>query len=165
MDRSMSCSETEHEPIIIRMKVITVLLAEDHNVVRDGLLALLREQDDLEVIGTATNGSEAVALAGELRPEVVVMDISMPLLSGFEATRQILHAAPATFVVMLSAHAEDAYVERAMGLGASGYLLKKTAHLLPEAIREVHKGAPYFSSGVSRRFQKVAADSAPRLDC
>lgn len=134
------------------MNPITVLLAEDHMIVREGLLALLKLEADIQVVGEAENGRQAVSMAGTLEPDVVVMDIAMPLLNGMEATRQILHARPATKVLILSAHSDDAYVEEVMALGAAGYLIKQTAsHVLPEAIREVCKGRPFFSPVISRR--------------
>jgi len=134
------------------MNPITVLLAEDHMIVREGLLALLKLEADIQVVGEAENGRQAVSMASTLQPDVVVMDIAMPLLNGMEATRQILHARPATKVLILSAHSDDAYVEEVMALGAAGYLIKQTAsHVLPEAIREVSKGRPFFSPVISRR--------------
>ena len=136
------------------MKRISVLLAEDHTIVREGLLVLLELEDDIAVVGEAENGRQAVELTRKLCPDVVVMDIAMPLLNGLEATRQILQATPATKVLILSAHSDDAYVERAMAVGASGYLIKQTAaHTLPRAIREIHKGLPFFSPAISRRLQ------------
>lgn len=134
------------------MKPITVLLAEDHTIVREGLRALLKLEADIKIVGEAENGRQAVALASSLCPDVIVMDIAMPLLNGLEATRQIHQAAPATKVLMLSAHSDDAYVEQAMALGASGYLIKQTAaSVLPDAIREVHKGNTFFSPSISKR--------------
>lgn len=134
------------------MNPIKVLLVEDHLIVRQGLRALLKLEADIEVIAEAGNGRVAVTLASELQPDVVVMDIAMPLLNGLEATRQILHANPATRVLVLSAHGDAAYVEQFMALGAAGYLIKQTAsHVLPEAIREVHKGKPFFSPEISKR--------------
>jgi DNA-binding NarL/FixJ family response regulator len=131
---------------------ITVLLAEDHLIVREGLRALLKQESDLEIVAEAGNGRQAVELARKLSPAVVVMDIAMPLLNGLEATRQILRTAPATKVLILSAHSDDAYVERALSLGAAGYLIKQTAaHILPKAIREVHSGNLFFSPAISRR--------------
>src|ERR1041385_3513242 len=120
------------------MKRITVLLAEDHMVVREGFRKLLEAEDDLEVVGEAPTGRKAVEMATKLRPAVVVMDIAMPQLNGLEATRQILKAAPATKILILPAHSDDAYVERVLSLGAAGYLVKQTAaSVLPKAIREV----------------------------
>jgi DNA-binding NarL/FixJ family response regulator len=134
------------------MNPITVLLAEDHLIVREGLLALLKLESDIQVVGEAENGRQAVALAATLAPDVVVMDIAMPLLNGLESTRQILHATPTTRVLILSAHGDDAYVEQAMALGAAGYLIKQTgSHVLAAAIREICKGKRFFSPSVSSR--------------
>ena len=134
------------------MKPITVLLAEDHMIVREGLRALLQLEDDIMVIGEAENGRQAVEMVHKLLPDVVVMDISMPLLNGMEATRQILQAHPETKVLVLSAHSDDAYVGMVIALGASGYLVKQTAaHILPKAIRAVHGGSDFFSSEISKR--------------
>ncbi|NQX01626.1 response regulator transcription factor [bacterium] len=134
------------------MNPITVMLAEDHQIVREGLRALLNLEADLKVIGEAENGRDAVALAARIRPDVIVMDIAMPLLNGLEATRQILHAHPATKVLVLSAYGDDAYVEQVMELGAAGYLIKQTAgEVLPTAIREVHQGKPFFSPSIAQR--------------
>ena len=134
------------------MTSITVLLAEDHQIVREGLRALLQLEKDIEVVGEAANGRDAVRLAASLCPDVVVMDIAMPLLNGLEAARQILGAAPATRLLILSAHSDDAYVERVMQLGAAGYLVKQTAaHILPTAIREIHRGKSFFSPTITKR--------------
>ena len=134
------------------MKRITILLAEDHMVVREGLLALLKVERDIEVIGEAETGRQAVALARKLRPAVILMDIAMPLLNGLEATRQILKALPATRVIILSAHGDDAYVEQVISMGAAGYLLKQSsANVLSKAVREVHKGNSFFSPAIAKR--------------
>ena len=136
-------------------KPITILLAEDHLIVREGLRALLKSEADLEVVGEAANGRQAVELAGKLDPAVVVMDIAMPLLNGLEATRQILKTAPDTRILILSAHSDDAYVEQVIGLGAAGYLIKQTAaNVLPRAIREVQKGKQFFSPSIARRLDQ-----------
>jgi DNA-binding NarL/FixJ family response regulator len=139
---------------------ITVLLAEDHMVVREGLRALLEAEGDIDVAGQAENGRQAVELTRKLHPDVVVMDIAMPLLNGLEATRQIRKASPDTKVLILSAHSDDAYVEQVTALGAKGYLLKQTsARFLGEAIREVKKGNTFFSPSIARRLQKQAGKS------
>jgi DNA-binding NarL/FixJ family response regulator len=131
---------------------ITVLLAEDHSIVREGLRSLLQAEPDLKVVGEAASGRQAVELAEKLQPAVIVMDIAMPLLNGIEATRQVLKAAPATRVLMLSAHSDDAYVDQVIALGAAGYLIKQTAaNVLPKAIREVAKGKTFFSPSISKR--------------
>lgn len=134
------------------MKPITVLLAEDHTMVREGLRALLGAERDIEIVGEAQSGRQAVLRTIELRPAVVVMDIAMPQLNGLEATRQILAAAPDTKVILLSAHGDDAYIERAMALGVAGYLVKQTAvHSLTKAIRDAEQGKKFFSPSVAKR--------------
>jgi DNA-binding NarL/FixJ family response regulator len=138
------------------MKRITVLLAEDHTIVREGFRKMLELEDDLEVIGEAQDGRQAVALAKKLRPAVVLMDIAMPLLNGLEATRQVLKILPLTKVLMLSAHSDDAYVKNATESGAVGFLLKQTsAHDVCRAIREVHQGKTFFSPSISRRQDRI----------
>lgn len=123
------------------MKPITILLAEDHPDIRTGLQALLMGESDFEIVGAAENGRQAVAMASKLCPDVVVMDIAMPLLNGLEATRQILKTTASIKVIMLSAHGEQEYIEHALALGAAGYMVKNSAtHLLPQAIRSVHQG-------------------------
>src|SRR5205814_7197053 len=109
------------------MKRITVLLAEDHEIVREGFRCLLRHERDIEVVGEAETGRQAVQLTRKLRPDVVVMDIAMPLLNGLEATRQIRKDVPGSKVLILSAHSDDAYVDQVTLLGASGFLLKQTS--------------------------------------
>jgi DNA-binding NarL/FixJ family response regulator len=134
------------------MKRITVLLAEDHEIVRKGCRSLLAHERDIEVVGEAATGREAVQLTRKLRPAVVVMDIAMPLLNGLEATRQIRRALPDTKVLILSAHSDNAYVEQVAALGASGFLLKQaSSDNLATAIREVQKGNTFFSSAISKR--------------
>jgi DNA-binding NarL/FixJ family response regulator len=136
-------------------KHITVLLAEDHTVVRQGLRKLLESERDIEVVGDAENGRQAVAMAREHRPDVIIMDIAMPLLNGVEATRQIRQLIPDAKVIILSAHSDDAYIERVLALGVVGYLIKQTsAHFLSEAIREVQKGNTFFSPSIAKLFQK-----------
>lgn len=134
------------------MKRITVLLAEDHGIVREGLRSLLELGSDFEVVGEAETGRQAVELARKLHPTVVVMDIAMPMLNGFEATRQILLAAPDTKVLVLSAHSDDEYVAHMAAVGASGYLVKQNSgQVLVHAIKEVASGRPYFSPSISKR--------------
>jgi DNA-binding NarL/FixJ family response regulator len=144
------------------MKRITVLLAEDHLIVREGFRSLLKTESDIEVVGEAETGRQAVSLAKKLRPMVVVMDIAMPLLNGLEATRQIRKALPGTKVLMLSAHKDDAYVDQAIASGAAGFLHKQTSsHDLSRAIREVQNGNTFFSPAIAKRLQdqKSPADS------
>jgi DNA-binding NarL/FixJ family response regulator len=136
-------------------KPITVLLADDHQIVREGLRNILESETDIKIVGEAATGRQAVTMAGKLQPAVVVMDIAMPRLNGLEAAQQILDALPETKVLILSAHSDDAYVERAVSLGASGFLLKQTsAHTLAEAIREIGKGNAYFSSPIEKRLYR-----------
>ena len=145
------------------MKRITVLLAEDHEIVREGLRTLLDAEDDIVVVSEAETGRQAVALARKLHPDVVVMDIAMPLLNGLEATRQILKADHGTKVVILSAHSDDAYVEQVIAMGAVGYLIKQTsARVLSRAIREVHAGRAFFSPSIAKRFDRREQKSPPR---
>ena len=138
------------------MKRITVLLAEDHMIVREGLRRMLELETDFEVVGEAQHGRQAVELAAKLRPDVVLMDIAMPHLNGLEATRQVLKALPATKILILSAHSDDAYVKSATDSGAVGFLLKQTsAHDVCRAIREVQKGNTFFSPSVSKRLDQI----------
>jgi len=145
------------------MKRITVLLAEDHTIVREGFRKMLEFEDDLEVVGEAQDGRQAIALANKLRPDVILMDIAMPQLNGLEATRQVLKALPSIKVLMLSAHNDDAYVKNATESGAMGFLLKQTsAHEVCRAIREIHSGKKFFSSSVSRRQDRLHPSSLNR---
>jgi len=140
---------------------ITVLLAEDHAIVRQGLCALLNADGHFKIVGEARNGREAVDLARTLTPDVILMDIAMPVLNGLEATRQILTANPKAKVVILSAHSDAAYIERMGAVGVSGFLEKQTsAEILTHAIREVVKGRMYFSPLIAKR--RGDAPAAPR---
>ncbi len=147
--------------------LITVLLAEDHAVVRQGLCALLKAEGHFKIVGEARTGREAIDLARELRPDVILMDIAMPVLNGLEATRQILAADPAAKIVILSAHTDDAYLERMTGAGVAGFLEKLTsAEILTKAIREVAAGNRFFSPAIARRLLvyagSLAAGGSPR---
>jgi len=136
---------------------------EDHNVVREGLRSLLAAEDDIEVVAEVRNGRAAVKLIEKLLPDVVIMDIAMPLLNGVEATRQILKLVPATRVLILSAHGEDEYVEQVLAAGAAGYLLKQTgANILVKAIREAHRGGTFFSPSISKRLGDLRERSVGR---
>jgi len=145
------------------MSCISVLLADDHTIVREGLRKLLEAESDIEVVGEAANGGKVVELAQKLRPDVIVMDIAMPQLNGLEATRQICRAVPGAKVLILSAHNDDVYVDNVMASGAVGYLIKQTsAHLLSVAIREVQKGNRYFSPEITKRNSKRKQDLLSR---
>jgi DNA-binding NarL/FixJ family response regulator len=146
---------------------ITVLLADDHAVVRQGLRALLEAEQDMSVVGEAENGRQAVEMAGTLRPNVVVMDIAMPLLNGLGATRQISRECPKSRVLILSSYSADDYVIQLAGAGVTGYLVKQTAaRELVTGIREVNKGNAFFSPGISKRLreQYQASISQPRSE-
>ena len=142
------------------MERITVLLADDHMIVREGIRALLEAEDDIEVVGEAETGRQAIQLVKRLRPAVVLMDIAMPLLNGLEATRRIRKAVPTTRVLILSAHGDDEYIRQVVLLGAAGYLIKETsADLLSRAIREVQKGNTFFSPSIANRLHSLSLES------
>jgi DNA-binding NarL/FixJ family response regulator len=137
---------------MIPQKQITVLLAEDHAIVRQGLSSLLNADGNFKIVGEAPTGRDAVTLALKLRPDVILMDIAMPVLNGMEATRRILAANPAAKIIMLSAHTDDEYIERTKASGVAGFLEKQTsAEILTLAIREVAKGKTYFSAAIAKR--------------
>ena len=133
------------------MSQISILLADDHEVTRTGLRLVLERQKDFLVVGEASDGRQAVALAQQHQPNVVVMDITMPNLNGIEAARQITASLPQTCVVILSMHSDESYVLRALKAGARGYLLKESAESdLIDAVRAVSSGKAFFSPAVSR---------------
>src|SRR2546423_3993696 len=133
-------------------KKINVLLADDHIVVRQGLRVLIESQDDMRVVGEADNGRQAVQLTKKFLPDVVVLDVAMPLLNGLEATRQITRDVPAVKVLILSSYSDDEYVQQLTAEGAAGYLVKQTAVTdLLKAIREAYKGNAFFSPSISKR--------------
>jgi DNA-binding NarL/FixJ family response regulator len=133
------------------MSEIRILQAEDHAEKRTGLRLVLERQRDFQVVGEASDGREAVALAQQQKPDVILMDIGMPNLNGIEAARQITTSLPQVSVVILSMHSDEAYVLRALKAGARGYLLKESAESdLIAAIRAVVNGKAFFSPAVSR---------------
>lgn len=129
-------------------------MADDHTVVRQGLRALLAAEEDIEIIGEAENGRQALQLVKKLLPDVVVMDIAMPVLNGVEATRQITRYVPSVKVLVLSTYSNDEYVEQLTEAGAAGYLVKQTAaNDLLKAIREAFKGNAFFSPAIAKRLR------------
>ncbi len=133
------------------MKKTRILLADDHGVVRKGLRFLLESEPGLEVVGEAADGRQAVDMAAELKPDVVVMDIAMPRLNGIEATRQVVRERPEVSVIILSMHSDEEYLVRTLTAGAKGYLLKDSAEVeLVRAIHSVSEGKPYFSPSISK---------------
>jgi DNA-binding NarL/FixJ family response regulator len=136
------------------MKRITVLLAEDHTLVRQGLRLLIEADGDIEIVGEAKTGREATQMYGDLRPDVIVMDIAMPLLNGLQATRQILKAVPAAKILILSAHSDPEYIEQVVKAGALGYLIKHTSgEVVAKAIRELHNGKTFFTHKIAKRLK------------
>ncbi len=134
------------------MDKIRILLADDHTILREGIRALLEDQPDMVVVGEAEDGRWTVHLAHELRPDVVVMDIAMPLLNGLEATRQIKHDCPQTAILVLTMYDNEEYIRQVLKAGASGYVLKHAAASeLVEAIRAVHRGDAVLSPTITRR--------------
>lgn len=139
------------------MKPITVLLADDHTLMRQGLMALLSSEADIEVLGMAENGRDALRQAESLRPKVAVLDVAMPELNGMDAARWIRKHCPETRVLALSMHADRRYVHRMLDSGATGYVLKNSAFdELATAIRAVAKGRRYFGSGLD---EQLAGDA------
>jgi two-component system, NarL family, response regulator NreC len=138
-----------------------ILLADDHNVLRKGLRRILEEQSDLEVVGEASDGRQAVSLASSLKPDIVVMDIAMPLMNGLEATKQILQRSSTINVLILSMYSDENYVVQVLRAGARGYLLKDTAEEdLINAVRTVAKGQPFFSPKIAKL---LLGDSMQRI--
>ena len=129
---------------------ITVFLADDHAVIRDGLRSLLEATSDIRVIGDAANGRSAVREVAQLRPDVAIVDIAMPGLNGIEAAREIVQVCPTTQVVILSMHSTSEHIFRALRAGARGYLLKESAGIeVVNAVRSVHAGHRYLSEKIS----------------
>jgi len=133
------------------MKTIRILLADDHTVVRKGLRMLLESQEGLTVVADAANGRETVALAEKHVPNVIVMDVAMPILNGIEAARQISAKNPQIAIVFLSMHSDEAYVLKALKAGARAYLLKDSAEYdLVNAVKAVSEGKAFFSPAISK---------------
>src|SRR3984957_19514911 len=133
-------------------KKITVLLVDDHGLVRRGFRRMLDDEPDMQVVGEAGDGEEAVKLAKDLHPQVVVMDCALPRINGLQATREIIAALPDTAILMLSMHAENTWVRQAIEAGAKGYVLKNAMDLeLSSAIRKVAGGETVFDPQVEQR--------------
>jgi DNA-binding NarL/FixJ family response regulator len=148
------------------MDRVRVLIADDHTLVREGLRALLRAETDIEVVAEAETGRQAVELARTLKPDVVLMDIAMPLLGGLEATRQIVKQVPGARVLILSSYNDDEYVHQLTEAGGAGYLLKQATYSdVVRAVREAKKGNAFFSPAISRRlteqYREVVVGGAP----
>jgi DNA-binding NarL/FixJ family response regulator len=143
------------------MSKIRVLVADDHGIVRKGLRFVLERQDDLEVVGEASDGREAVRICEQASPNVVVMDIAMPQLNGLDAAAQIVRHSPEIKVIILSMHADEDYLVRALNSGVKAYLLKDSAELdLVRAVRAVAQGSSFFSPAIA---QLLAEDYTRQL--
>ena len=149
------------------MSKVKILLVEDHVVMRQGLKALFTREADLEVVGEASNGREALALTRDLQPDVVLTDISMPYLNGIETTRQIQRDYPWVKVLILSMHLSEDYIFQALQAGAVGYILKQCDSTeLVNAVRAAHRGDFFFSASISRIVRRncLHRDKIRRLD-
>lgn len=130
---------------------IRIILADDHALMRDGMRSLIEKEDDMDIVGEADNGLQAVALASKMKPDVLMMDVSMPDLNGIEATRKIMDANPDTRIVALSGHANKAFVREMLTAGASAYILKhRASEELIRTIHEVMKGKKHLSPDIAR---------------
>jgi DNA-binding NarL/FixJ family response regulator len=133
------------------MNPVRIVLADDHTVMRNGLRLLLERQPDLQVVGEAADGRQAVALAESANADIVIMDIGMPNLNGIEAARQIVNRNPRTAITILSMHSDESYVIRALKAGARAYLLKDSAEAdLLAAVRALTEGKSFFSPAISK---------------
>jgi two-component system, NarL family, response regulator NreC len=132
------------------LKKIRILIADDHGIVRKGLRLQLEQHGDFEVVGEATEGREAVRMAEELLPDVVIMDIAMPNLNGIQATTQVVKKNPQIAVIILSMYSDETYLMRTLAAGAKGYLLKDSADVdLHRAVEVVAQGKPFFSPAIA----------------
>ena len=144
------------------MKRIRVLLADDHTIVRQGLVGILKASEEVEVVGEAADGAEAVEKAVKLKPDVVVLDVSMPHLNGIEAARRIRDAVPTARVLVLTMHDDEEYVLKMVRAGASGYLLKDSAASdLLAGIRALKSGKVYFGPHASRALAEAYQSDRP----
>ena len=133
------------------MSTVRVLVADDHTIIRSGLRHLLERESDIEVAGEAADGREALELAEQLRPHVVLLDITMPKLNGIEVSRQLAAKLPKISIIILSMHSDESYVLKSLKAGARGYLLKDSAESdIINAVRAVSQGKAYFSPEISR---------------
>ena len=131
-------------------KPIRILIADDHGIVRTGLRLQLERKEGFQVVGEAADGREAVRMAEELLPDVVIMDIAMPSLNGIQAASQIVKSLPKTEIIMLSMHSDETYITRTLAAGARGYLLKENAEVdLYRAVEVVAQGKPFFSPAIA----------------
>jgi DNA-binding NarL/FixJ family response regulator len=143
----------------VAMHEITIALADDHNLVRQGLRALLEKEAFVRIVGEASNGTEAVLLVRRQEPDVLILDLMMPVMSGIEVTRMVKQTVPKTRVLILSMHSGEKYMSEALRAGADGYVLKNVmGPELIKAVREVYEGRPYFSSPLSK--QAIRRDDA-----
>jgi RNA polymerase sigma factor (sigma-70 family) len=132
------------------MTRIRILIADDHGIVRKGLRLQLEQDKEFEIVGEASEGREAVRMAEELSPDVVIMDIAMPNLNGIQATAQVVKKNPQIGVIILSMYSDETYLLRTLAVGAKGYLLKETAEVdLDNAVRAVAQGKPFFSPAIA----------------
>jgi len=130
--------------------MITVLLVDDHTYIRKGIRSLLATTEDIEVVATAANGIDAIMKARSLRPDIVIMDLSMPFIDGVEAIKQIRMDCPSARILTLSLHDSPEYVKQSLEAGAHGYVLKESAAIeLPDAIRSLYNGSRYFSKRIA----------------
>lgn len=133
------------------MSTVHVLVADDHTIIRSGLRHLLERESDIEVVGEAADGREALELAEKLHPDVVLLDITMPKLNGIDVSRQVVAKLPKVSIIILSMHSDESYVLKSLKAGARGYLLKDSAESdIINAVRAVSRGKAYFSPEISR---------------